>query len=332
MFAAKTRTGEIDLPIPLALYFQAMGIPRQSPDAGQADDAALAAIEADALRMVRRAGHTLMRSFGAPLEVQYKDQRENDPVTNLDREVQADIVRAISESYPGHGIVGEEDEEDVDGAAPDYVWVLDPLDGTKNFINGLPVFASSIGVLHRGVPVAGAVYAPWPGSADGLVFHGRKGGGAYANGERAGVFDGVEPKGNRLMTLPESFPRAFRFDARMKGSAGELRVSGSTVYELAMTARGVLQYSFHGAPHLWDIAAGAVLVTEAGGAVMVADRRQSRVPFAPHRLQWSELRSFFPRWGDEITLAHMRRWRSPILCGSPQIAAHVASSMKSRRR
>ena len=169
--------------------------------------------------MARDFGQMLMQYFGTNLDVQYKDEKESDPVTNVDKEVQTDLVRAISEGYPGHGVVGEEDEDDE--PAPDYVWVLDPLDGTKNFINGLPVFASSIGILHRGVPVAGAIYVPWPGSLDGLVVHARKCGGAYANDEPVTVLDGPEPEGNRLIALPASFSRAFRFGAPMRGKAGE---------------------------------------------------------------------------------------------------------------
>ena len=295
------------------------------------DDSTLASIEDHAARMARRAGQTLMGYFGSSLDVEFKDEGETDPVTNVDREVQADLVRAISQAYPDHGIVGEEDEDAGGGAAPDYVWVLDPLDGTKNFMNGLPVFASSIGVLYRGAPVAGAVYIPWPGEPEGVALHARKGGGTYAGGERISLSDAPEPIPSRLATLPESFRTAFRFDAPMRGRAGEVRVTGSIVYELAMVARGVVQYSFTGAPHLWDAVAGSVLVAEAGGLVMTAERRRSRLPLVPASLRWSELDSFFPDWDEGVTLDRMRRWRSPLLCGSPRITRYVARNMRARR-
>ena len=319
------------------------------------DESTLAAMERDAVRMATRGGQTLMGYFGSSLDVSYKDEGKTDPVTNADREVQADLVRAISEAYPGHGIVGEEDDEDAgDGPAPDYVWVLDPLDGTKNFMNGLPIFASSIGVLYRGAPVAGAVYIPWPGSDEhnrhsreepagdgfpsarerrpcgGMVLHARRGGGAYAGGERISLPDDPEPVQGRLTALPGSFHSGFRFDAPMKGRTGELRVTGSIVYELAMAARGVLQYSFTGAPHLWDAAAGVVLVAEAGGLVMMGERRRSRIPLVSDGLEWSELHSFFPAWNEGMTLARMRRWRNPLLCGSPRLTRHVAQNLRAR--
>ena len=295
------------------------------------DESTLASIEDHAARMARRAGQTLMGYFGSSLDVQFKDEAESDPVTNVDREVQGELVRAISEAFPEHGIVGEEDESAGEGLAPDYVWVLDPLDGTKNFMNGLPVFASSIGVLYRGAPAAGAVYIPWPGEPEGLVLHARKGGGSYSGGERIELSDDPEPVPVRLTTLPESFHRAFRFGAPMKGRTGELRITGSTVYEIAMAARGVVQYSFSGAPYLWDIVAGSVLVAEAGGLVMTAERRRSRIPLAPASLRWSELDSFFPDWDEGVSIDRMRKRRGSLLCGSPSLTRYVARNMHARR-
>ncbi len=302
----------------------------ENPPPTAPDDSTLASIEDHAARMARQAGQTLMGHFGTSLDIDFKDEAATDPVTNVDREVQGDLVRAISEAFPDHGIVGEEDEDAGEGLAPDYVWVLDPLDGTKNFMNGLPVFASSIGVLHQGRPVAGAVYIPWPGETDGVVLHGRRGGGAYAGSERIALSDDPEPLPVRLTTLPESFRSAFRFGAPMKGQTGELRITGSTVYEISMAARGVVQYSFSGAPYLWDIVAGSVLVAEAGGLVMTAERRRSRIPLAPASLRWTKLDSFFPDWDEGVTLARMRKRRGPMLCGSPKLTRYVAGNMRAR--
>ena len=117
----------------------------------------------------------------------------------------------------------------------------------------------------------------------------------------------------------------------MKGRTGELRITGSTVYEIAMAARGVVQYSFSGAPYLWDIVAGSVLVAEAGGLVMTAERRRSRIPLVSASLQWTELDSFFPEWGGGVTLDRMRKRRSSMLCGSPSLTRYVARNMHPRR-
>ena len=99
------------------------------------------------------------------------------------------------------------------------------------------------------------------------------------------------------------------------------RTSGSIAYEMAMTARGVLQYSFWGAPYLWDVAAGAALMGEAGGSIMVAERRRRRLPLAAPGLRWFELHSLLPglerpcHTGPDETLA------GPLICGNPKVTA-----------
>ena len=230
------------------------------------DDTLLEEIEVLATNLAREAGAMLAAYFGRPLEVEYKDDKERDPVTAVDKESQEFIARGVAERFPDHGLLGEEGEEDSD-PAPEFVWVVDPLDGTRNFICGLPVYACSIGVMHRGVPVAGAIFTPWPDQEDGgVVLHARRGGGAYLEGDAISVFQADEPKRNWLAALPGSFGAMYRFGKPMRGKVGEVRVAGSIAYELAMTARGVLQYSVTTGPRLWDVVAGAVLVTGGGRA------------------------------------------------------------------
>jgi len=297
------------------------------------DGSLLAEIEGLAVEIARGGGAILSRYFGSTLEVEYKDEKKTDPVTVADKECQAYLVGAISEQYPDHGIIGEEDEDEGGevAAAPDIVWVLDPLDGTKNFLNGLPIYACSIGVLHRGEPVAGAVYIPWHGKAAGVVAHARRGGGAFVDGDSTRIPEAAEPSGNRLIALPASFGGAFRFAKPMHGKVGELRTSGSIAYELAMVARGVLQYSFTGAPRLWDVAGGAVLVQEAGGLVMVGRRAGGRIPLMPPRLQWRALDSFISGWqSGTVMLKDLRHWSAPMVVGSPGIARFVTANVGAR--
>ena len=114
------------------------------------------------------------------MSIDYKDKEQRDPVTDADKTTQEYLSQEITKKFPGHGILGEEgggeeagDQEDV--PSPDFLWVLDPLDGTTNFLNGLPVYASSIGVLYRGRPVAAALFLPWPKPSGGFVLHCHKG-------------------------------------------------------------------------------------------------------------------------------------------------------------
>ena len=297
------------------------------------DGALLAEIEGLAVEIARGGGAILSRFFGSTLEVEYKDEKKTDPVTVADKECQAYLAGAISEQYPNHGIVGEEDEDEEGevAAAPDFVWVLDPLDGTKNFLNGLPIYACSIGVLHRGEPVVGAIYVPWPGEGPGVVAHARKGGGAFMDGEPIRIPEAAEPTGGRLVALPASFGAAFRFSKPMHGKVGELRTSGSIAYELAMVARGVLQYAFTTSPRLWDVAGGAVLVAEAGGLLMVGRRTGGRIPLMPPRLHWRALDSFMSGWeSGTVRLKDVRHWSAPMVAGSPGIARFVTKNVAVR--
>ena len=126
-------------------------------------------LESVAIELARGAGAVLKEHFAKSLHVEYKDEAKSDPVSTADKASQELLSRAISERFPDHGILGEEslgDDEDEGSPAPDIVWVLDPLDGTKNYLGGMPVYAASVGVLHRGFTGV----RPWPGPS---TSHGR---------------------------------------------------------------------------------------------------------------------------------------------------------------
>ena len=291
-------------------------------------DPELAAIESAAVDFARGAGDLLAGHFGQVISVEYKDKAQQDPVTAADRQAQAYLERRIGERFPGHGILGEEDDASADGdkLAPDVLWVLDPLDGTTNFMNGLPVYASSIGVLHRGVAVVGAVYLPWPTAAGhGIVVHCRAGGGAFADGEPIAVYRTDKPRGDRLVGLPGSFGASTRVGRELQGQPlGQLRVTGSIAYELAMTAMGVLQFAVIGAPRMWDMLGGAIAVQEAGGAVMTR---------LPGQKQWQPMTSLAPTWETRPpTMAELRRWVAPLVAANPTLAPLIARNLHQRRR
>ena len=131
-------------------------------------------LEETAVSLARGGGAS---HFGRQISVEYKDEHQRDPVTAVDKAVQEYLIKEIAARFPDHGILGEEDADDSESPAPDFLRVLDPLDGTTNFINGLPVYACSVGLLYRGRPLAGALYVPWPKPGGGFILHCRKGGG-----------------------------------------------------------------------------------------------------------------------------------------------------------
>ena len=296
-------------------------------------DTDLIAIESAAVEFARGAGNLLATHFGHALNVEYKDRARQDPVTTADREAQAYLERRIVERFPAHGVLGEEDDATADGdtVAPDYLWVLDPLDGTTNFMNGLPVYASSIGVLYRGRPIAGAVYIPWPASSlsgvagSGIIVHSRAGGGAYADGNPISVYQTDKLRADRLIGLPGSFGASTRVGKGLKGQPlGQLRVTGSIAYELAMTAMGVMQFAVIGAPRMWDMLGGALAVQEAGGTIMTR---------LPGRKQWHPLESLVPTWDEKPpTMADLRKWVAPLVAANPTLAPLIAYNLHQRRR
>ena len=280
-------------------------------------------IEGAAAEMARRAGAILQGQFGGRLDVEYKDKHKQDPVTSVDKESQAYLWDAISRRFPGHSIVAEEASPVEDGPTSDYLWVLDPVDGTTNYLNGLPVYAVSIGVLHRGEPVAGALFVPWPGVDGGLVLHARVGGGTWVGEDRLLIRPCEGPTGSRLVGLPGSFGAQFRPLKNLRQCMGQVRMTGSIAYELALTVFGAFQYIVLGGPRIWDVAAGVLLVTEAGGAVLVMRGRGSH---------WEPLTTLGPSWENgPPTIQDIRGWRAPVIAGNPQSAPFVAARLRRRR-
>ncbi len=289
-----------------------------------------AEIEGHAAELAQSAGEILSRHFGRPLRVDYKDEAMLDPVTGVDREVQRFLIGEIGRRFPGHAVLGEEDEGAAceDTPLPDFVWALDPLDGTRNFVAGLPVYASSIGVLHRGVPVVGAVYVPWPGG-DGEVVHARSGGPALLRGAGPVSVRGLDGRG--IVGLPAGFFFSYRLRRSSGRGLGEPRVTGSIAHELAMTAKGVFEYALVSRPHLWDVAAGVVLVKAAGGDVMSARRRGGVGGLLSARISWEPLDAVIDDWGSR-SIGDLRRWRETLILGSPSSVGFLAENLRTRRR
>lgn len=295
------------------------------------DGELLREMETAAISMAWGAGDLLSDYFGRQLSIEYKDKNQLDPVTSADKAAQAYLTAEIARRFPQHGILGEEEDAaaDANTPAPDLLWVLDPLDGTTNFLNGLPVYACSIGVMYRGRPIAGALYIPWPTPGGGFVMHARQGGGCFAvsaDGATTAmaVYQSDKPVGNRLIGLPGHFMQTTRFGKGVGRHPGELRTTGSIAYELAMTACGVLQYAVIGAPRLWDLLAGVLMVPEAGGIVMTK---------LPGQKRWQPLDSLIPTWDAQPpTYQQLRQWAAPLVAGNRQVAPLIAPNLRPRFR
>src|SRR5438093_7988044 len=173
-----------------------------------ADRQLLMEAEAVCVQAVRQAGVVLLDYFRQPLSVDFKEKGQQSPVTEADRRSEELLRAALAQAFPEHGIIGEEAEDALNPSA-DYVWFLDPLDGTTNFTAGLPAFAISMGLCYRGVPVLGVIAVPWEGP-EGTVLRAHQGGGAYCNDVAMQVAGAEIPAGTRATRMTFRAPASYR--------------------------------------------------------------------------------------------------------------------------
>jgi myo-inositol-1(or 4)-monophosphatase len=280
----------------------------------------LKSLEAAAIEMVRGAGELLAARFGKGLEVEFKDRKKKtDPLTEADRESQGHLREAIERQFPEHGILGEEALE-VQGKEAEFLWVVDPLDGTTNFLRGLSIYGVSVGVLHAGRPVAGAITIPGPAGSQIKVFHARAGGGAFLDGQPIHVGEEKRPTPTHLVCLPGRYLSLLRFVGDLRRHPGEVRGTGSVAFELAHTALGTFQYALFLLPKVWDVAAGVLLVKEAGGEALM--RREAGTA-------WRPLERFGP---DDLTaprnLDELRKWRASLIVGNRDVVRFVTAHIR----
>ena len=275
------------------------------------------------MQVIREAGAVLLSYFRQPLEVEFKEKGQQSPVTEADRRSEALLRDALSRAFPSHGIIGEEAEDAVNAEA-DYLWFLDPLDGTTNFAAGLPAFAVSMGLCFRGAPVLGVISVPWEGPR-GTIFRAHAGGGAYCNDEPMQAAGADVPDGTRLASTPGWMLQQYRVQRGAKVQRLNVRSAGSIAYELAYAARGTFQLTVISGARLWDMVAGAVLVQEAGGAVLFCNGKARR---------WDTWEAFQRRalsapFGQDV--AALRKLHVYMLAGNERIVRERAGQVALRR-
>jgi myo-inositol-1(or 4)-monophosphatase len=268
-------------------------------------------VETTATQIAAAAGARALAAFGQQRTLEFKGSKQDDPVTVTDRAVEQFLRDELRAAFPHHGVLGEEHADDIQPGAR-LVWALDPLDGTANFAAGLPLWGVSMGLLFDGAPVVGCIFTPFGPRLRPGVYHARLGAGAWFDDEALTVTSTPDERG-QIMTLPGAYWRAFRFrlppraTPRPQRLLPDARSLGSCTAELVFVASGALRATVFIGPRIWDVAAGGLIVQEAGGQSLTWRGGC-----------WERLAHFEPRPPTRGEGAPaLRNWSQPVIAGAP---------------
>lgn len=221
-----------------------------------------------AIKAARAAGALINRAALDVEAVRVSQKQINDFVTEVDQAAEQAIIDTLLAAYPGHGILAEESGRQHGAKHSEHVWVIDPLDGTTNFIHGFPVYCVSIALMVQGKVEHAVIYDPTRND----LFTATKGRGAYLNERRIRVSKRTQLKDCLISTgFPfrpgDDFKAYLQMMAELMPRTAGLRRPGAAALDLAYVAAGFADGFFETSLSIWDVAAGSLLVTEAGGLV-----------------------------------------------------------------
>jgi myo-inositol-1(or 4)-monophosphatase len=221
-----------------------------------------------AIKAARAAGAIINRAALDVESVRISQKQVNDFVTEVDHASEQAIIETLLTAYPGHGILGEETGSQHGAQDSEFVWIIDPLDGTTNFIHGFPVYCVSIALAVKGKIEQAVVYDPTRND----LFTATKGRGAYLNDRRIRVSKRTQLKDCLISTgFPfrpgDDFKSYLGMMSEVMPRTAGLRRPGAAALDLAYVAAGFSDGFFETGLSPWDVAAGSLLVTEAGGLV-----------------------------------------------------------------
>jgi len=251
---------------------------------------------AEPIAWVREAGAVALRSFK---HVTGRRKPDRTWVTEADIAIERLLVERISKRFPDHGIIGEEQTRRT--TEREFLWAIDPLDGTAVFLSGLPTWGVSLGLLRHGQPYAGAIYLPllddcyWAGPA----------GGAWLNGEPIQVAAPHPFENDDWLATPSNAHRRFTIDF-----VGKTRSIGATIGAFVYTARGSSMWGLISRFSIWDVAAGMAILRAAGGVIIT--------------LSGAAL--------DPSTILDGKTFAEPVLLGAPTHVAALRAAIQLRDR
>jgi myo-inositol-1(or 4)-monophosphatase len=221
-----------------------------------------------AIKAARAAGAIINRAALDVDLLKVNVKGPNDFVSEVDRAAESAIIEILLQAYPDHGILAEESGSSHGNRTSEYQWIIDPLDGTTNFLHGLPIYAVSIGLAHRDVVQQAVVYDP----ARNDLFFASRGRGAFLNDRRLRVSKRVNLSDALVGTgFPfrrgDDFERYLQMMQSVMQRCAGLRRPGAAALDLCYVAAGWYDGFFETGLSPWDVAAGSLMITEAGGLI-----------------------------------------------------------------
>ncbi|MCA2005141.1 MAG: inositol monophosphatase [Ignavibacterium sp.] len=220
----------------------------------------------DIIQIAKEAGEIIRNAYRTKFSIEIKENNIKNLVTEVDKKSEQTIIEFIRKNFPSHNILAEEGGEKK--SSSDYIWVIDPLDGTTNFAHGLPIFSVSIGVQYKEETIAGVVYDVMRD----VVCSAEKGSGAFENGKKISVSSNEKIEESLLVTgfpynVAQNPEKAFERFIVMLKTARAVRRLGSAAIDFCYVANGVFDGFWEVHLNPWDICAGKLIVEEAGGKV-----------------------------------------------------------------
>lgn len=212
-----------------------------------------------AIKAALKAGEAIMKVYATTFKVDHKSPEQ--PITEADRQANQIILETLLGAYASDGWLSEETLDNHERLKKERVWIVDPLDGTKEFITRVPEFAVSIGLAVNGEAVVGVIYNP----STKQMFSGYKGGGAFLNNKQIAVSNSQELSNAKILASRSEIKRG-----EWKDFDGKFNIipSGGMAHKMAMVVCGIADGSFSLSPkNEWDFCAGTLLIKEAGGTV-----------------------------------------------------------------
>ncbi len=223
----------------------------------------VAELAATAAELARLGARTAESYFGKST---VSTKADDTPVTDADHAVQAAMLEHLADRFPSHAVLVEEElvggDRHATPAKADYCWVIDPIDGTRNYARGIRIFSISVAVMHEGHPVAGAILDV----SSGRTYAAMRNGGAHCDGRLLARPKSIE-KADALLLISSFRRRAIPAPVRRWMDRYVFRNFGSLSLHLAFVAAGMADAAYALECKLWDIAAGALLIEESGGRI-----------------------------------------------------------------